>query len=149
MKPNYHVHGTPHQTKKEFNYTLAIAYGIATELILVFAQYLFLAFNRLMDENMSMTFSTNYMMTRGVYVFLALGIIVYAMFVLYFLRHYKIQSFAYLLVYVIAGAAIEITFYLSISATYQGVYLYSILDKVVGVAMGAIGYFILSKPDEF
>lgn len=149
MKPNYHVHGTPHKVKKEFTYSTAIMFGVITELILVLAQFLFLAFNRIMSENMSLSFSTDYMMTRGFYVFQVLGIIAYAMFVFYFLRNYTLQTLGLLLVYVVAGAAIEISFYLTISANYQGAFVYSILDKALGVALGVIGYFAMSSPEEF
>lgn len=149
MKPNIHVQRTSHKEKKEFTYSLAIMYGVATELILILAQYAFLAFNRLMHEDMSMNFSTEYMMTRGFFVFQVLGIIAYAMFVFYFMRNYTFKSLAFLLAYLLAGAAIEITFYLSISAAYQGAFVYSILDKALGIGLGAIGYFAMSGPDEF
>ena len=148
MKPNYHVHKVPHKTKKEFAYSTAIAFGVVTELILVAAQYLFLAFNKVMNQEMSMTFSTEYMMTRGFYVFMILGIIVYATFTHYFLRNYSISSLAFLVVYLVAGAAVEIAFYLSISATFQGAFIYSIFEKGLGVAMGAIWYFAMSKNNE-
>lgn len=148
MKPNYHVHNVSHKTKKAFTYSTAITFGVVTELILVAAQYLLLAFNKVMNQSMSMTFSTEYMITRGFFVFMILGIIMYATFTHYFFRNYSISSLAFLVVYLAAGAAVEITFYLSITATFQGAFLYSIFEKGLGVAMGAIWYFAISKNNE-
>lgn len=149
MKPNYHVHKTAHKDKKEFTYSLAIVYGVVTELVLVLAQFVFLAFRKLMNQDMTITFSTEYMMSSGFFVFQILGIVVYAFVAYQIIHRYTISSLAFMLVFLVAGGAVELTFYLSIPATYQGAFLYSILDKTLGVAMGMIGYFVMSRPNEF
>jgi hypothetical protein len=73
---------------------------------------------------------------------------VYATVVFMIMRNYTLASVAYLFAFLLAAAAVEVTFYLSITADYQGAFLYSILDKVIGSALGAIGYFALSGSEE-
>jgi hypothetical protein len=136
------------KTKKDFTYSRAIAYGVATELFLVVVQYILLAMYHRNNPGSSFTFSTEYMMSRGFYIFLIPGLIVYATVVFMIMRNYTLSSVAYLFAFLLAAAAVEVTFYLSISADYQGAFLYSILDKVIGSALGAIGYFALNGSEE-
>ena len=56
-------------------------------------------------------------------------------------------SAAYLFTFLMAAAVIEVAFYLTIAAKYQGAFVYTILDKVIGSALGAIGYFSISKSE--
>ncbi len=136
------------KTKKEFTYGRAIAYGIAAELVLIAVQYVLLAIYNTKNPGTPFSFTTEYMMSRGFYVFLIPGFIMYATAVFLILNRYTISSVVYLFAFLLAAAAVEVTFYLSIAANYQGAFLYSILDKVVGAALGAIGYFAMSDPKE-
>jgi hypothetical protein len=147
MKPNYHIHHPSHieKPKKEFTYSIAIAYGVVTELFLIVAQYVFLAINSSMNPEISMAFTTEYMMTRGFFVFQILGIIVYAVIVYQIVRKYTITSLAFMLVFLVAGALVELTFYVSIQATFQGAFFYSMLDKTIGAVLGAIVYYTLGS----
>ncbi len=136
------------KTKKEFTYSRAIIYGIATELVLVVVQYIVLAFYHSKNPESTFSFSTEYMMTRGFYIFLIPGFIMYATMVFLIMRNFTITSVTYLFVYLLAAAIVEVAFYLSITASYQGVFLYSILDKVIGSALGVIGYYSVGRREE-
>jgi hypothetical protein len=136
------------KTKKDFTYSRAIAYGVVTELILVVVQYILLAIYHSKNPESAFSFSTEYMMSRGFYIFLIPGFIMYATMMFLIMRNFTITSVAYLFVFLLSAAAVEVTFYLSIAANYQGAFLYSILDKVIGSALGVIGYYSVGIPEE-
>lgn len=133
---------------KELNYGRAIAFGIASELALLSAQYLLLIINHLGNVETPISFTTEYMMSSGFYIFLIPGFILFATVVFFIMRNYTIPSVAYLLVFLLVAAVIEVIFYLSITANYQGAFVYSILDKVLGTGLGVIGYFAVGTPEE-
>ena len=135
------------KTKKNFTYGHAVAFGIGLELVLVFIQYLLLVIYHRNNPGTAFSFSSEYMMSRGFYFFLVAGFIIYATVVFLLMQKYAISSFAYLFVFLLSTAAVEVTFYLSIAADYQGVFLYSILDKVIGTGLGVIGYYAVGKPE--
>ncbi len=136
------------KTKKEFTYGRAIMFGVASELVLVVIQYILLAIYHSKNPESSFSFSTDYMMSRGFYFFLIPGFIMYATMVFMIMRNYTIASAAYLLAFLLAAAAVEVIFYLTISANYQGAFLYSVLDKVIGAALGIIGYYSVGRTEE-
>jgi len=136
------------KTKKDFSYGRAVIYGVATELVLVGVQYMLLAIYHSKNPESAFSFSTEYMMSRGFYIFLIPGFILYATMVFLIMRNFTITSVTYLLVYLLAAAVVEVAFYLSITASYQGVFLYSILDKVIGSALGVIGYYSVGRREE-
>ncbi|MBI1769207.1 MAG: hypothetical protein HYR67_12625 [Bacteroidetes bacterium] len=135
------------KTKKNFTYGHAIGYGIAIELILVFVQYLLLTIYHSKNPASAFSFSTEYMMSSGFYIFLIPGFILYATVVFLIMNKFTMASPAYLFVFLLTAAAIELTFYLSITANYQGAFVYSILDKVIGTALGVIGYYAMGEPE--
>jgi hypothetical protein len=136
------------KTKKELTYTTAVIYGIATELLLVIGQYIFLAINHQLNPDIPLKFSTEYMMSRGFYVFQILGVFLYTFIVYMIASRYTIRSVTFVLAFLIAAAFVELTFYLSIPGTYQGAYLFSILDKVVAAIFGVILYYSVGKSEE-
>lgn len=136
------------KTKKNFTYGHAIGYGIATELVLVMVQYLLLTIYQGKNPTSAFSFSTEYMMSTGFYIFLIPGFILYATVVFLIMSKFTMASPVYLLVFLLTAAAIEVGFYLSIPANYQGAFVYSILDKVIGSALGVIGYYTMSRPEE-
>ena len=135
------------KTKKDFTYGRAIAYGVATELVLVIAQYLLLIIYHSLNPTSVFSFSSDYMMSTGFYIFLIPGFILYATVAFLIFNKLEFYSPSYLLAFILTAAVIEITFYLSIAASYQGAFVYSILDKVIGTALGVIGYFAMNEPE--
>jgi hypothetical protein len=149
FKPVYTpVKHTVEQTPKSaLTYGRAIVFGIASELILFVVQYLllFLYYNR--HPGSAFSFTTEYMATRGFYVFLIPGFILFATIVYFIMRRYTVNSAAYLFVFLLTAAVLEVAFYLSIAASYRGPFVYSVLDKVIGTALGVIGYYAIGRTD--
>lgn len=136
------------KTKKELTYGRAILFGLITEVALIAIQYVLLVIYHSKNPGTEFSFTSEYMMSRGFYVFLIPGFILYATVVFLLMRNYTIGSVAFLFVFLLAAAAVEVAFYLSIAATYQGAFVYSILEKAVGAALGAIGYFAMNGTHE-
>lgn len=136
------------KNKENLTYGRAIVFGIVTELLLMVIQFVTLSIYYNRHPGTTHTFSTEYMMSQGFYVFLVPGFILFATIVFFVMVKYNITSVAYLFVFLLAAAVIEIAFYLTIDARYQGPFVYSVLDKVIGTGLGAIGYFAIGKPDE-
>ncbi len=136
------------KNKKELTYGRAVFLGIATESVLIAVQYILLGFYKSGNPAAPLSFSTEYMMSRGFYFFLIPGFILFATVVFFIMRKYVISSVAYLFLFILAAATIEVGFYLSIAASYQGAFVYSILDKVVGAGLGAIGYLSVGTPEK-
>lgn len=136
------------KTTKELSYGRAVSFGVAAELGLIAIQYVLLGFYNIMNPGTSFSFSSEYMMSRGFYFFLIPGFIMFATAVFFILRKYAIPPVAVLFGFLLSAAVIEVIFYLTIAATYQGVFVYSILDKIVGTALGVIGYFAVGMPEE-
>lgn len=136
------------KTKKQFTYGHAIGYAIGLELVLILIQYLLLAIYHVNNPGTAFSFNSEYMMSRGFYIFLLPGFILYATVVFLLMQKYEFTSAVYLFVLLLAAAAIEVGFYLSIAADYQGAFMYSILDKVIGTGLGVIGYYAIGQPEE-
>jgi len=126
---------------QDFTWKRAIAYGIVTELFLVALQLLYLNVYAAMNPEANVVFNADYMMSAGFYIFQIIGFFVYAITVYMLNSRYRIPSLKVILTYLITGGIIELTFYLIIQAEYQGVFLYSILDKFVAAVFGSIVYF--------
>lgn len=126
---------------QDFTWKRAIAYGIATELFLIALQFVYLRVYAAMNPETAMAFNADYMMTSGFYIFQIIGFFVYAVTVYLLNARYRIPSLKVILVYLITGGIMELSFYLIIQAEYQGAFLYSILDKFVAAVFGAIVYF--------
>jgi hypothetical protein len=136
------------KTKKDFTYGRAILFGVATELVLVLIQYLLLAVYQMRNPGTPFSFNNEYMLSNGFYAFLIPGFILYATVVFLIMQKFTITSPAFLLVFLLAAAVVEVGFYLSIAADYRGPFLYSVLDKVIGTALGVIGYYAIGKSSE-
>lgn len=128
----------------EFTYNKAIALGIITELFLFAVQFVYLKIYSGMNPEAPTTFNTEYMMTRGFYIFQIIGFFVYVVTVYLINSRYTVKALGVLLAYVITGGIMELMFYLIIQAGYQGAFLYSILDKFIAAVFGAIVYYYTS-----
>jgi hypothetical protein len=135
------------KTKKNFTYGHAIGYGVATELVLFIVQYVLAIVYSAKNLATTFSFSTEYMMSTGFYIFLIPGFIIYATVVFLIMNKFTMASPAYLFFFLLTAAAMEVGFYLTIAANYQGAFVYSILDKVIGSGLGVIGYYTISRPE--
>lgn len=132
---------------KEFSYTRAILYGVATELLLVLLQFIYLKSYTTNQPDVEFTFTSEYMMSRGFYVFQIIGFFVYSVVVFLLIRKIKLNTFNKILVMILAGVVVELTFYAIVPADYQMAYFYSVLDKFVAGVFGSIVYFYSSDSD--
>jgi hypothetical protein len=129
------------KTIQNFTYRRAILFGMLTEVFLIALQYVYLAISTSVNPEVPAVFNTEYMMTRGFYVFQIIGFFVYVVSVYLINMRYAVKGLNFLLAYVITGGIMELLFYVAIQADYQGAFLYSILDKFVAAVFGAIVYF--------
>lgn len=127
--------------KAGLNFTQAVLLGLAIELFLVLIQlgYLMIYVNQ--NPEQEFTFTTGYMKTTGFYVFQIIGFFIYTIMVYIVLRMSGKGAFnTKIVVLVITGGIAELIFYLVIRADYELAFSYSILDKFVAAAIGAIVY---------
>lgn len=150
LRPVYTSHKIDHvvKTKLELSYGRAIAFGIASEIALFVVQYILLAVYSYRHAGSSFSFSNEYMMSRGFYTFLVPGFILFATIIFFIMRRYTVPSAAYLFVFLLSAAALEVAFYMTMAADYRGPFVYSILDKVIGTALGVIGYYAMGREEK-
>jgi len=127
--------------KNDFTYTRAIVYGVLIELVLVLLQFIYLANYANKNSEADFGFTSDYMMSRGFYVFQIIGFFVYTILVFVLIRKAKVNTFNKILVLIVAGAVVELTFYAIVPADYQLAFFYSVLDKFIAGVFGAIVYF--------
>ncbi|MGB4971944.1 MAG: hypothetical protein WBO32_04755, partial [Cyclobacteriaceae bacterium] len=121
-----------------------ILYGVLTELALVLAQFVILKDYTNTNPDSDFAFSSTYMMSTGFYVFQVVGFFVYFTVVFFLMRKIKEKPLHKILALVLAGAAVELTFYAFAQADYQIVYFYSVLDKFIAGVAGIIVYYYTS-----
>lgn len=109
------------------------------ELALIALQFITVRF---VNPQGNFSFTTTYMEQTGVYIFLVIGFFAFAILCTYVMRNTHHQLFYKMITLFAAGGIVELIFYMSIEAAYQGVYLYSIFGKLIAVGLGAIIYEI-------
>ncbi len=132
------------KTNNDITYTRAILYGIIAELILVLVQFVYLKNYVDNHSDADFTFTSEYMMSQGFYVFQIIGFIFYTVIVFTLIRNIKTNLFYKILALIIAGSVVELTFYGIVPADYQMAYFYSILDKFIAGTFGTIVYYYTS-----
>lgn len=135
------------KTENGFTYTRAILYGVLTELSLVLFQFIYLKNYTDRIPEADFNFSSEYMMSNGFYVFQIIGFIVYTIIVFVLIRKVKVNIINKVLTLIVAGAVVELLFYAIIPSDYQMAFFYSVLDKFIAGAFGAIVYFYTSDSD--
>ncbi len=129
------------ETKSEFTYTRAVAYGVLIELLLVLTQFIYLKYYASNNAEAGFVFSSEYMISRGFYVFQIIGFFVYTVVVFVLIRKIKVNTFYKILALIVSGAVIELVFYASVPADYELAFFFSVLDKFIAGIFGAIVYF--------
>ncbi|WP_299700426.1 hypothetical protein [uncultured Pontibacter sp.] len=126
------------ESGRGLSYTHMIIYGVVIELILVAIQFLYVRISGEVDDTSK--FTNEYMRNTGFLIFQVIGFFVYV-FATYFLTK-RIQQnlISKLILFLLAGAIVELAFYLFMQADYAGAFLYSILDKFVAGFFGWIIY---------
>ncbi|MGE0771969.1 MAG: hypothetical protein AB7K37_09685 [Cyclobacteriaceae bacterium] len=132
---------TTSNINKGVGFPRVIFYGILTELSLIIVQVFYLQIYTYMNPGAPLAFTTDYMITQGFYVFQIVGFVVYV--IVAFLIRGKIADnlIGKMIAFLAAAAVAEVAFYLFIQASYQGAFIYSILDKFMAAVFGLILYY--------
>lgn len=118
--------------KKQLSTGRIIMIAIIIEAVLILLQFISIGFGS------SGKIDTTYIQSRGFFIFQILGFFAYAITAFYLSHKHASGIPKLLLILVITGAVIELGFYIISQAQYQGVYLYSITDKIIGAVTGWI-----------
>jgi hypothetical protein len=129
------------RNNNDLTYKQMFLYGLLVEGMVVAIQFIYLNIFESNNPDVASGFTTDYMKARGFFIFQVLGFFIYATAVFLLLKKLQGNYLFKILTFLIAGALVELSFYLLIQANYEGLFLYSILDKVVGAALGAIFYY--------
>lgn len=139
---------TTSNINKDLGFPKMIFYGILTELSLILVQVFYLQVYTYMNSDAPRAFTNDYMLTQGFYVFQIVGFFVYV--VVAFLIRGKISDnlIGKMITFLTAAAVVEVSFYLLIQASYQGAFLYSILDKFMAAVFGLILYYYTHRSSQ-
>ena len=129
------------KTNKEFKYYQLVLFAVVAEITLIALQYLIL----FLDPQAGLGFTTEYIKTKGFYLFQILGFFTYAGIGFYVIRRVRSNIIPKLVILVLSGGIIEISFYILSQATYEGAFLFSVLDKFVGTTFGVIVYMYTTR----
>lgn len=127
------------------NYGQVAIIAVAAELVLIVIQFAYLKIDAAANSDADAAFSSEYMKTRGFYIFQVIGFFIYTALSYLAVRNITSKLINKLLVLVLTGGVAELSFYLIISAGYEGAFLYSILDKSIAAVFGLILYNYTSK----
>jgi hypothetical protein len=141
------------KTKNGLSYRQIALIGLGTELTLIIVQLIYLSLYARDNANGVMDLSSEYMKTRGFYIFQIIGFFLYTTVVYVILRKITDKILNKVLLLIVIGGITELTFYLVMRASYEGAFLYSILDKVIAVFFALILYNYTTKkvkrPDSY
>jgi len=141
------------KTKNGLTYIQVAVIALVTELTLIAIQLVYLKIYTKANPGAEVDFSSDYMKTRGFYIFQIIGFFLYTFVVYITVGKIASKIFNKLLVLIITGAIVELSFYIIMKADYEGAFLYSILDKVIAASFGLILYNYttkkVKKPDSY
>jgi len=132
------------KTKSDLSYKQAIILGVATELVLIAIQFIYMKIYVSNNPETDFAFTNDYMKSRGFYIFQIIGFFVYTFTVYLLFNKFQITSINKILPYILTGAVIELSFYLVMQTGYEGAFLYSILDKFIAAVFGFVLYYSTS-----
>lgn len=126
---------------KEFSIKFAVEAGIVMEIILILIQFIFLIFYTLAHPGTDFAFTSEFMTSRGFYIFLILGFFLYCFVTFYLIKYYQVKNILSILIFITTGGLIEVLFYIFTRADYQIAYIFSVMDKFIAALFGIILYF--------
>lgn len=132
-------------TRKGRSIGQMILYGILLELVLVSVQFIYVEFFVATAPGEELAFTAKYMRQTGFLIFQVIGFFVYVLVAYLLLRRLVHNKLSKILAFVVAGAVVELAFYLFMQAAFSGALLYSILDKFVAAAFGALLFYFKDR----
>jgi len=126
------------KTKNGLTYAQIALIAVFTELALIAIQFIYFKIYVSNNPETGMGFTTDYMKYRGFYIFQIIGFFIYTFLVYMIVEKHSNKIFNRILTLLVAGAIVEISFYILISGNYEGAFLYSVLDKIIAATFGVI-----------
>jgi len=126
---------------KEFSIRFAVGAGIMMEIILILVQFMYLIFYTVVHPGSDPSFTSEFMISRGFYIFQILGFFLYCIATFYLIRYYQVKNISSILIFIGTGGVIEIIFYGLTGIDYQIAYFFSVMDKFIAALFGIILYF--------
>jgi hypothetical protein len=141
------------KNKNSLTYTQIVAVALVTEFTLIAVQLVYLKIYSGTNEGVDFAFTSEYMKTKGFYIFQIIGFFLYTGVTYILLGKITNKIFNKLGALVVVGGIIELSFYLIMKAQYEGAFIYSILDKIIAVVFGLIVFNYTTKtvrkPDSY
>lgn len=128
------------KTTKELSYGQVVEIGMVLGVTLVLLQLINLMVYVQTTPGTEMAFTSAYMKSSGFYVFQILGYFLYAAIIYISIKKITSKMFNKVFILIGSGVLLELSFYLIMQASFEGAFLYSILDKIVAAAFALILY---------
>ena len=133
------------KTMNGLSYGQIALIGLGTELTLILVQLIYFSLYARANLNGVMEITSDYMKSRGFYIFQITGFFLFTAVVYVILGKITDKIINKVLLLIVVGGITELTFYLVMRASYEGAFLFSILDKVIAVFFGLIVYNYTTK----
>lgn len=133
------------KTPKGLSFGKIVLAALLAEVLLIGVQIVALQVYLTNVDGTSFRFDDTYMQSTGFYVFMVAGFYVYAVMAYNILPRVKEHIVQKLMLFVVVGGSVEVAFYLLVQASYQGVFVYSILEKVIATASALILFNIATN----
>lgn len=132
--------------KNELSFAQVGTYAVLAELGLIALQWIYILIHNAVSES-QIIFNQYFVKHTSFYVFLGLGFVVFMILAYYVMNHISKPWYKKILTLFIVGSIVEVLFYvIMLNANYEGVLLYSVADKFLGVLFGIIIFRIGYKP---
>ena len=128
------------RNRNGLTYPRLIALGVFTELLLLAVQYIYINISA-SEAGTGARFTSEYMRNSGFYIFQVAGFFLYTVVVYLLNKSIRGNLMYKLLAFLVGGALVEMSFYLTIQASYQGVFVYSLLDKAMAAVFASIVFY--------
>lgn len=125
---------------KELSYNEVVEIGLVLGVTMVLLQFVYLMVYVQTNPGTELMFTSAYMKSTGFFVFQILGYFVYATVIYIAIRKVRSRMVKKVLILIGSGVLLELSFYLIMQASFEGAFLYSILDKLVAAAFALILY---------
>jgi len=116
-----------------------IAYALLVEVGLLIIQYLYMI---VFHPEVNWIATDAYMQNAGFFIFQIIGFFVFILLARYIFLNSGENVFRNAVLLFLTGTVVEVGFYLFAQATYQGAFLYSVMDKIVAIAFALIIVFV-------
>ena len=115
-----------------------ISYAILVEIGLLVIQFLYM---RVFHPGIEWVATDAYMQNAGFFIFQVIGFFAFILLARFVFLNSRENVFRNAVLLFLSGMIVEVGFYLIAQATYQGAFLYSVMDKIVAIAFGLITVF--------